>query len=483
MRSSAFLILIFSLQAFASEEGKILRKRDASVKLDAPEENDFSISAEEEARLERFLEVSILSLSMPTAAPVATPGTPTKSPTKAPVVTPGTPTKSPTKSPVVTPGTPTKSPTKSPVVTPGTPTKSPTKSPVATPGVPTKAPTRSPSKFLATCRDEADFFHKFELRTCAFIDKEGWRRSKYCKFKAVYRNCRRTCGKCCTDTSDFSFTFQGESISCNYIKNGVNRPKRYCDIAVDGGLVQDFCPNACDACRTNNIKPTPSPVALCQNDDDWQFFNFPEVTCKWIRNKKKRREKFCSKGPVVTQACPQACGHCCEDSPNFVFRDNSISKDVTCDYISQKKFRQTKYCDLWRSENMVRDICPNACKACYNKIGPTAPPTTIASTCKNNPDWKFFKTEIDCKWIRNKEERRKDYCTRNAQVPQECPQACGLCCEDDEDYTMDKEGVQSCAWIKAKKWRKEKFCPMFERGRKVQDACPKTCKKCLDPIT
>jgi hypothetical protein len=481
MKFPVGLVLIFSLQAFALDEGKISRKRDAIVQLDAPEEeSEFSISTEEQARLERFLEVSILSLSMPTTAPTASPvaaSTPTKSPTasptKAPVDTPGTPTKSPTDSP-----------TKSPVDTPGTPTKSPTKSPVATPGIPTKAPTRTPTAFVATCRDEPDFYYKSERRTCAFIDAEGWRRNKYCQYRQVNRNCRRSCGKCCQDTSDFTFIADGESVGCNFIKNGINRPKKYCKLAVAGGLVEDFCPFACDACRPNIIKPTQSPIALCTNDDDWQFFEFPEVTCKWIRNKEVRREKFCKKGAVVTRACPQSCGHCCEDNPNYKFRDAKIERDVTCNYISQKKFRKTKYCGLYKSDSMVRDACPDACDACFDKIGPTAPPTTIASTCKNNPDWKWFNSpKVDCKWIRNKEERRKDFCTRNAEVPRECPQACGVCCEDDEDYAVDRKKTQTCAWIKEKGWRREKYCPLYKNGRNVKDACPKACKECLDPVT
>ena len=342
----------------------------------------------------------------------------------------------------------------------------------------------SASSAQPKCADDPDYFHKYETRTCAFIDDEQWKRERYCSVKKTYNRCERTCGKCCEDATmdEFSFTVRNIERDCKWIAKTIKRPRVYCDVAANGYTVQDYCPDACGVCRNTRIQPTPSPVAVCGNDDEWSYFNFPDITCKWIRNKEDRRQDFCSRGSAVTDPCPQTCGHCCEDHPSFSFRDNSIQKDITCDYIATNN-KQNKYCDKWKNQNMVRDICPVACDNCFSVAGPTSPPTTYAQSCQNNDDWYWSSfSKMTCKWLRNKESRRQDFCTRNSKVKEECPQSCGVCCEDDDTYSMDNAGEETCAWIAKKKDRKETYCPLFENGRKVQDACPAACDMCLSLV-
>mmetsp|Transcript_22282 Transcript_22282/g.27315 ORF Transcript_22282/g.27315 Transcript_22282/m.27315 type:complete len:134 (+) Transcript_22282:1147-1548(+) len=133
---------------------------------------------------------------------------------------------------------------------------------------------------------------------------------------------------------------------------------------------------------------------------------------------------------------------------------------------------------------MIRDICPEACDYCFEKVLPTASPTTFASTCQNNNEWYWFGApKVTCRWIRNKELRRNDFCNRNEVVKEECPQSCGVCCEDDDTYSISKsDSGKNCEWIGLLPSRIERLCSEFKNGRRVDDACPKTCGMCLGPV-
>jgi len=73
-----------------------------------------------------------------------------------------------------------------------------------------------------------------------------------------------------------------------------------------------------------------------------------------------------------------------------------------------------------------------------------------ASLCVNNRDYRFGgNMKQSCSWIRNNEDQRQEYCSLYADVGAACPQACGLCCEDDLEYRFqtEKGGLKSCAWL------------------------------------
>ena len=59
--------------------------------------------------------------------------------------------------------------------------------------------------------------------------------------------------------------------------------------------------------------------------------------------------------------------------------------------------------------------------------------TASAAKCTNSGSFKI--EGFSCMQIRNKEDRRAAYC-KLASVSSSCPQACGLCCEDDPDFTF-----------------------------------------------
>ena len=77
-------------------------------------------------------------------------------------------------------------------------------------------------------------------------------------------------------------------------------------------------------------------VSECLNDPTFQQSSPVDSGdlkhCKEIRNKEERRQSLC---PIqtVNEACPQACGTCCEDDVDFTFKIKNKEKNVGCDWI------------------------------------------------------------------------------------------------------------------------------------------------------
>lgn len=116
-----------------------------------------------------------------------------------------------------------------------------------------------------------------------------------------------------------------------------------------------------------------------------------------------------------------------------------------------------------------------------------------AAICENR---ETFTKEVDgvpryCKWFRFKEFRRQEHCT-DQKVRDNCPQACGLCCDDDPNYEFvlpNTLKTVNCAWItlnpNKESTRKKIFCQpeMAQAGRTIRDACPDSCNFCFANIT
>ena len=116
--------------------------------------------------------------------------------------------------------------------------------------------------------------------------------------------------------------------------------------------------------------------------------------------------------------------------------------------------------------------------------------------CVNSEDFFFNDEKETCQWIRFKEERRNEYCQYQT-VRVNCPLSCGLCCENDDAYTFTakfgKGGkTKDCDWLGKKEKRQEKYCGEkddgdefgeFQNGKMIRDACPKSCKYCVDPVS
>ena len=65
------------------------------------------------------------------------------------------------------------------------------------------------------------------------------------------------------------------------------------------------------------------------------------------------------------------------------------------------------------------------------------------------------------------------------------PHSCGLCCENDKEYRLktDHNAMRACVWMKnLDDDTRDQYCNSWNNGRKVKDACPKTCEFCLGEV-
>jgi len=116
--------------------------------------------------------------------------------------------------------------------------------------------------------------------------------------------------------------------------------------------------------------------------------------------------------------------------------------------------------------------------------------------CLNSESFFFNDEKETCQWVRFKEERRNKYCQYQT-VRVNCPLSCGLCCENNDAYTFTakfgKGGrTKDCDWLGKKEKRQEKYCGEkddgdefneFQKGKMIRDACPKSCKYCVDLVS
>ena len=115
---------------------------------------------------------------------------------------------------------------------------------------------------------------------------------------------------------------------------------------------------------------------------------------------------------------------------------------------------------------------------------PVKAPTGFDGDCVNDSDYRWNGSKNQsCKWIRNIESRRQEYC-REQGVRDACPQSCGLCCENDSSYTFtSSEGrVRGCWYVGRTAEQKQKYCDKYLNKRMVRDACPVSCDRCFDPV-
>ena len=224
--------------------------------------------------------------------------------------------------------------TKAPTPTPGSPTKAPTPSPTPAPFPTAPKPTPDPT---SECQNDPNYTYQNSARkTCKWIRNLESRRVFHCNQPGVNEACPQSCGMCCANDKNFKFNDldgSGRQRGCWYVGQSQERKDAYCLQYLNGRMVRDGCPVACNRCFSA-VGPTPSPTPApapptvntsaptseyCQNDYDWFYSNDkPEVTCKWVRNREKRRQKYCGMGDTRSK-CPQSCGDCCKNDLQYNF--------------------------------------------------------------------------------------------------------------------------------------------------------------------
>ncbi len=133
----------------------------------------------------------------------------------------------------------------------------------------------------------------------------------------------------------------------------------------------------------------PGVYAACLNDQDYKYVDGDKKrSCSNIRNRESRRQTLCQLSEV-RDACPQSCGICCDDNPDYEFPMELFPDEMRpCSWISKNvnriETRQTNYCKDYDRANRttIRNMCPKACDFCFElvDVAPTEAPTTAAPT-------------------------------------------------------------------------------------------------------
>lgn len=113
--------------------------------------------------------------------------------------------------------------------------------------------------------------------------------------------------------------------------------------------------------------PTTVTSKLCFNNDTYTYHSIKNLTCKKIRINDDRRQVLCKRKKVRLN-CPQTCGLCCDDNPNYSFVIPTSSDAITCADISDSKLLKKQLCNKYFKQSMVRNECPDACDFCQIKV-------------------------------------------------------------------------------------------------------------------
>jgi len=183
------------------------------------------------------------------------------------------------------------------------------------------------------CADSTSFFYKKKAKkTCAYASEKPDTR---CKSKlvddegvSVLQACPATCGSCsvaaCEDST--SWYYKKERKNCEYVAKSADRCEKEDDFGVSGS---DACPVACETCATPPptsiecadstsffYKPTPGPVAACEDSTSWYYAGKERKNCEYVAKATADRcEKEDDSGTSATEACPVTC-HTCPEQPN-----------------------------------------------------------------------------------------------------------------------------------------------------------------------
>mmetsp|Transcript_24352 Transcript_24352/g.36092 ORF Transcript_24352/g.36092 Transcript_24352/m.36092 type:complete len:574 (+) Transcript_24352:152-1873(+) len=108
--------------------------------------------------------------------------------------------------------------------------------------------------------------------------------------------------------------------------------------------------------------------------------------------------------------------------------------------------------------------------------------------CVNSESFRYLDNNKhrNCRNIRMDSKRREDLCRIDA-VNKNCPQTCGSCCQDLDDFFFirTRNLIGTCKWLNENDRRKGKYCNYTEMsydGRTIRDGCPVTCNFCFSKI-
>jgi hypothetical protein len=257
----------------------------------------------------------------------------------------------------------------------------------------------------------------------------------------------------CRDNVDYTFgqfKYKGKIISrdCDWIIKSSNqdlvkqRKKNWCHRKINGDVVRNQCPTACNAC-------------LKEDDNSYKFGFFIiegdiaiNRTCAWItrQNAEQRKKNWCNRKfensiQPIYESCPIACDINCWDNSNFIFgkykyknnMGNDVSVTRTCEWITNRlevaDKRRKRWCNREINGVVVKDKCVEACNNCC---------LDVSTYTFGRYTYKGETVERTCAWITENSERtavrRKQWCNKDfngdgegALVKDFCRVACQEC--------------------------------------------------------
>ena len=202
------------------------------------------------------------------------------------------------------------------------------------------------------CADSTSFFYKKKSKkTCGYVSEKPDNR---CKLKlvdddgvSVLQACPATCGSCavseptsiaptakptpapvaadaCLDSTTWYYNGK-ERKNCEYVaKATADRCEKEDE---SGTSASEMCPVTCGTCVSMwptakptfiapTAKPTPGPVAACEDSTSWYYAGKERKNCEYVAKATADRcEKEDESGTSATEACPATCDTCPEQ-PN-----------------------------------------------------------------------------------------------------------------------------------------------------------------------
>jgi len=295
-----------------------------------------------------------------------------------------------------------------------------------------------------------------------------------CSIQNVVDNCPQACRLCCDDDADFKYeTFSGIFRQCKWLSQNEKRQKKYC--GKKGGEK-----GAITVTRTTDVK---------------------------IRKKGGKKGEA-----LIENKCGISCGRC--DSPSSM---PSYSSSPSYSYMpstnpsvypvsqpsgmpssvpssqhsstpsSRPSSTPSRFLSLLPSSEPSMSMEPTSEPSSKPSISsqPSLIPSLFPSSdptqsCRDNPAFRRNNVEKkSCDWIGSTEDRRSMNCSIQ-NVVDNCPQACRVCCGDDEDFRLETDrGVAlQCKWLSRKVIRRQRYCERKQNGALVTNKCGESCGRC-----
>jgi len=128
-----------------------------------------------------------------------------------------------------------------------------------------------------------------------------------------------------------------------------------------------------------------STAVNCLDDESYVFTasaadesNNLNMTCSDIGNFADILRKGLCDIIEIYQKCPEGCGRCCRDDPDYFIYTSFIQNEIqNCSWISEDESRPGHWCNSVNNGRLISDGCPVSCNAC--RVHMTQEPTMSPS--------------------------------------------------------------------------------------------------------